>query len=371
MTSKKNKNPLHNPFKDRTPVKRFRAGQNILVTLLSFAFSVSATRLFLEITGYPQLGSGNIHIAHVLWGGLFLFAAALIPIIYVNEWALTLSSLLAGLGVGLFIDEVGKFITSNNDYFYPSAAPIVYVLFLLTAYVSVQVRLKNNRSTRSRMYEILERFSEVLDRDLSSYEREKIMQTLAEIRQGREDRELSELASALQSYLNSKDRKAESLRPNFLDRVRISWLRFERKKLTRPRLRWIIIIGLIAWGVWALISPVLFFSISRNPSELQRFLNELMANHLVGNASGLSWFEARVIMEGGMGLTAILAAVLVLFKAEKTGTWIGLIGLIVALTVVNLLVFYFDQFSTILIATLQFILLVFIASFRRRFLEFG
>ena len=35
----------------------------LLVTLLAFAFSVAGTRLFLELTGYPQLGGGEIHIA--------------------------------------------------------------------------------------------------------------------------------------------------------------------------------------------------------------------------------------------------------------------------------------------------------------------
>ena len=140
MSSTQKKKSTRNPYQDRSPVLRFRAGQNVLITLLAFAFSVSATRLFLELTGYPQLGGGNLHIAHVLWGGLFLFIATLIPIIFINEWSASLSALLAGLGVGLFIDEVGKFITSNNDYFFPSAAPIVYVFCFASAFEPSQKR---------------------------------------------------------------------------------------------------------------------------------------------------------------------------------------------------------------------------------------
>ena len=106
--SKKTPQFFRNPLKDRTLIQRRRAADYLLVTVLSFGFSVGATRLLLDLTGYPQLGAGNLHIAHVLWGGLFLFIAALLPIIYINEWVIALSALISGFGVGLFIDEVGN-----------------------------------------------------------------------------------------------------------------------------------------------------------------------------------------------------------------------------------------------------------------------
>ena len=369
MSSKKVRQIIRNPFKDRTPVLHFRAGQNILITLLSFAFSVSGTRLFLEITGYPQLGGGELHIAHVLWGGLLLFAAALIPIILVNEWAITLSALVSGLGVGLFIDEVGKFITSTNDYFFPSAAPIVYAFFLLTVLVSLQVRLKRPKTARSKMYEILDRFAEVLDRDLSSYEREELVQSLSEIRTSSENRDLSELASAMQNYLTTHKVTVETDRPNFLDRLRLGWMKFERKYLNRSRLRVYVIVGLFAWGIWALVSPVVFLTISRDPAHLQLFIEQLISDNLMRNASGLNWFEARIILEGGIGVCALIAGTMIWCKAERVGSWIGLISLLIALTVVNLLVFYFDQFSSIVQAAYQFAILVLLLRFRQRFLK--
>jgi len=60
----------------RKPVKREDAEQYLVITLLSFAASVILIRLFLELTGYPQVGNSELHIAHVLWGGLLLFAAS-------------------------------------------------------------------------------------------------------------------------------------------------------------------------------------------------------------------------------------------------------------------------------------------------------
>jgi len=127
-----------------------------MLTMLSFAASVSLTRLFLELTGYPQLGDAELHIAHVLWGGLLLFVAALLPLIYANRWVYDVSALLAGIGVGLFIDEVGKFITQSNDYFYPAAAPIVYAVFLLTVLLFIRVRTPISTDSRAELYRALE-----------------------------------------------------------------------------------------------------------------------------------------------------------------------------------------------------------------------
>src|SRR4030042_1493837 len=91
----------------RRPVRRVGVELYLLLMLLSFGGSVAFTRLLLELTGYPQLGGGGIHIAHVLWGGLLLYLAALLPLIFANRWVYIAGAVLAGLGVGLFIGGGG------------------------------------------------------------------------------------------------------------------------------------------------------------------------------------------------------------------------------------------------------------------------
>src|SRR5258706_3242951 len=95
-------------------VQRDSAERYLSVVLLSFAASVSLTRLFLSLTGYPQIGGGEVHIAYALWGGLLLFLAALLPFIIANPWGFGTSATLAGIGVWRFIDEIGKLITPPN-----------------------------------------------------------------------------------------------------------------------------------------------------------------------------------------------------------------------------------------------------------------
>ena len=126
--------------KIRSAVRRYRAESYVLTLLVAFALTVIATRVYLESADYPQIGNSVLHIAHALWGGLLLFVAVLLPLVLANRWAIQASALLGGMGIGLFIDEVGKFITQANDYFFPPALSIIYGFFPLTVIVYLLYR---------------------------------------------------------------------------------------------------------------------------------------------------------------------------------------------------------------------------------------
>jgi len=119
---------------------RDAAERYLLLMIVSFVVAVVGTRWFLQATGYPQVGGGELHIAHMLWGGLLLVVAALVSLVVAAGWAAPVTAILAGAGTGLFIDEVGKFITASNDYFYPLAAPLIYGLLLALVLLFVVVR---------------------------------------------------------------------------------------------------------------------------------------------------------------------------------------------------------------------------------------
>ena len=125
----------HRSRKIRSAVRRDHAEAYILTSLVAFAATVVFTRAFLQLTGFPQIGNSVLHVAHAMWGGLFLGIAVYLPLAYANRWAIELSALLGGIGIGLFIDEVGKFITQANDYFFPPALPLIYGIILLNVLI--------------------------------------------------------------------------------------------------------------------------------------------------------------------------------------------------------------------------------------------
>jgi hypothetical protein len=81
--------------------------------------------------GYPQLGGGDFHIAHMLWGGLIMGISLILALTYKGKSVDQTVAILGGIGFGVFIDELGKFVTSNNDYFFKPTVALIYLLFIL------------------------------------------------------------------------------------------------------------------------------------------------------------------------------------------------------------------------------------------------
>jgi hypothetical protein len=343
----------------RRPVKRQHADDYLLITLLSFAASVAGTRFFLELANYPQLGDGELHIAHVLWGGLLLFIASLLPLILTNRWVYPLGAVLAGAGVGLFIDEVGKFITATNDYFYPAAAPIIYAFFLLVVLVYTRVRQAPPPDPRLELYHALDVLEEVLDHDLDAQEQKELQKRLEAVAAQREHPEFTQLALALLNYLKRQDIHIAAELPNFWQRRYQRLLAFETRYIKEKRLRALLIGGLGGLGLVSIIHIVQFLS--------ARFTPEIQVSSLATTY----WFLGRLFLELFVSLTLIAAAILLLIGQVKRGLSYSYYSLILSLAAVNLLVFYFNQFSTIIPAMLQFTLLLLVIYYRRHFMNNG
>lgn len=147
------------PSRWSMPPRVLEAPSYLQAFVLSGVVTVLVTRAFLQAADYPQLGGGGLHIAHVLWGGLLMTAGLGVALVFLGSAARILGAILGGIGFGLFIDEVGKFVTAGTDYFYAPAAGIIYsafaLLVVITQAIRGRTRLSGPERTANALYTVV------------------------------------------------------------------------------------------------------------------------------------------------------------------------------------------------------------------------
>jgi hypothetical protein len=113
--------------------------------------TVLIVRSALAATGYPQVGGNGLHVAHVLYGGLLMGAAIATVEIVPGTRARRYAAFVGGIGFGLFIDEVGKFLTKNVNYFFRPAVAIIYAVFVIFYVVVREVVLRRPMTEQRRV----------------------------------------------------------------------------------------------------------------------------------------------------------------------------------------------------------------------------
>ena len=112
-------------------VKRKNASELVLTVMIWAILGLLGTRLYLEIMGYPQIAKGDWHIAHALAGGLVMTIGMMMNLIFSGEIVKKTAAGVFGLGLGLFIDEIGKYLSKDNNYFFQPAIMLIYIFFII------------------------------------------------------------------------------------------------------------------------------------------------------------------------------------------------------------------------------------------------
>lgn len=147
--------------------------ENFLISSIS---SILIIRFFLLITGYPQLGGGDFHIAHMLWGGFLLMIALVLVLSFLGNRMLRVAAIIGGIGFGAFIDELGKFITSDNNYFFEPTVALLYIIFLVLVFIFKYIEDHRPLNQQEYLMNAFQLFEEVLSQDMDQDEKKKLLQ---------------------------------------------------------------------------------------------------------------------------------------------------------------------------------------------------
>jgi hypothetical protein len=354
-----------------SPVRQQAADSFLILLITSFAVTVIVVRLFLQLSGYPQIGGGTFHIAHMLWGGLLLFMVLVAMLMWANHWVLWVAALGGGIGVGLFIDEVGKFITQSNDYFFPLAFPIIYAFLLVCVWLYLRVRRSTPRDTRTLLYHALEDLKQVLDNDLDPFERRELVSELTQVLNTAQDPNEKNLAKALLTFAQAEETRIART-PNLVERIWV-WVKFIAARWpTRRALKWMLVAGFAIAGVNALFqigALWVWLTGALNQIELPQFvIVNGKSQYAVTNPTLLLVYQ---IANVAIGILMAAAGVLLLLGKERRALRIGTLALVLSLTIVNLLTFYFSQLYAIGVVLAQLALLVGGLIYRWRFYLHG
>jgi hypothetical protein len=317
---------------------------------------VVGVRWYLELTGFPKTGGGEIHFAHMLWGGLLSIVGAVLPQLFVGRRALLLSAVLTGVGVGLFIDEIGKFITESNDYFFAPAAPLIYGGILLLGLLWLVVRRGRGGSPHDALQAGVEALQAAADGQLSVVARDDVVARIEGTRASLGTKDEA-LAGRVTATLESPEVEAVLAAPGMIEdgTMRARW---ERAMPTK-RGRRLVIIGL-GWTVLSAAAAAILLASHGGALEIPRPEGPIE----VPTETEWVWLLAGVTFV--VGALSAIAIVLFWRGHERRALDIALTASLVSLVAGGLLTFYIVQFGAILSTLVQLGLLALIVDLRSR-----
>jgi hypothetical protein len=289
--------------------------------LVSAATTLVGIRIYLALTGYPQIGGHGLHIAHLLWGGLLMLVSLVLLLGFVGRDLRLVVAIVAGAGWGAFFDELGKFITSDVNYFYRPAMSLIYASFVALFVAFRFITGKAASTPRSALVQCLELVQTGALRGLRPTERERATALLA----GADADD--PLVPALRTALARTAVLPEPRHP-VANHVR-EWLVREDDRVWWSR--WFVpLVVVVAVAIGGLAVADVVSEITNDP------------NYRLGSPA-ISWSDGLKSAAAGVGGFLVLLGALVLARDRLRGWKLMRAGLLVFLLLVQPLSFYTEQ----------------------------
>jgi hypothetical protein len=211
---------------------------------------------------------------------------------------------------------------------------------------------------------------EVLENDLDSDERDRLISSLRRAQVTAEDHTLRVFAQDLLHMAQvSESLRGRLYQPTLRDRIESRLLAFENRFVGRRVFRLILIAIFVVLAITtatdvALTSLLLFDQPAVN--ALEEFYYEHLA---MADAPSFVWIAVHTVMAAFLFAAYVTVVLSLVLRRDDFGTRIGVIALIAALTLVNLLSFYINQFAAVGAALISLAILIMVLRYRDRFLS--
>ena len=311
-------------------VRRVTAMQDFEVFFVTSVATILIVRMILAATGWPQLGGGKIHFAHLLWGGIGMLLAFILFMAMQGRLWNSLATLSAGIGFGLFLDELGKFITSDNDYFFKPAVAIMYVLFVVLFFVFRALGRVDKMGSETALVNSFDFAKEAVMRAMSRGERDEALYVL-----GRADQS-DPMVQALSAVLREvRVPDSTNAAQRLWQRAGSWWARLVGRRWFRRFILWWFILTTLVW----LLNPITFLADGTPLSGME------IGGMLAGTATGvctvlgiINWRKSKLHayrwFERG-ALVAILIGGFFSFYEYQVAAIFGLVWMLVQLAVIR------------------------------------
>jgi hypothetical protein len=168
-----------NPFRRHMLVLRLDAGGLLEAFLVAAVTALLVVRFALAVAEYPTLGGSHLHISHMLWGGLGMMAAIVMLLVSLSRLSAEIAAVLGGAGFGVFIDELGKVISRDDNYFYRPTVALIYLIFVALALVFRRIAGTTRQAPSANLAHALELTKEAVIRDLDTEEKQHALTLLS------------------------------------------------------------------------------------------------------------------------------------------------------------------------------------------------
>ena len=308
------------------PARSLDLHQHLTTLFVCAVATVLFTRALLAALGYPQVGGHKFHIAHVLYGGLLLLAALLATLAFVGPTTRVVASILGGVGFGLFIDEVGKFVTKDVNYFYKPAIAIIYVCFVVL-FAVIRWLSRRHFSAEEATLIGLESLQRAAVGSLTNERRRRILGLLATTHA---DSTLARSVSELLARAAPSAEHGPSLTQQLSSQLARVWIVLTQHRLFRSGVFAVLIVaaaisaGETGWllrdGLGHLSFSQKVFGLTTVVADLALLIGALELRRSLFSA--LHWYEHAVLLD-------LTVAQVFLFSSEQLAATLNLVALLV------------------------------------------